>query len=128
MNTKSILVLFFLMICMLKVNAQDGIIDPMAQGSFQPTWESLQQYKVPEWFRNAKFGIWAHWGPQCQPEQGDWYARFMYEEGSAYNKWHVQNYGHPTKAGFKEVIHDWKAQNWDPDKLVKLYKRVGAQY
>ncbi len=95
---------------------------------FEPTWESLQQYKAPEWFRNAKFGIWAHWGPQCQPEQGDWYGRFMYVEGSDQYKWHVANYGHPSVAGFKEVIHDWKAENWDPGKLVALYKRVGAQY
>ena len=100
----------------------------VAPGKFEPTWKSLSQYKVPDWFRNAKFGIWAHWGPQCQPEQGDWYARGMYEEGSDYYKWHVQNYGHPSKAGFKEVIHDWKAQNWDPEKLLKLYKRAGAQY
>jgi len=102
--------------------------EPIAPGKFEPTWQSLSQYKVPDWYRNAKFGIWAHWGPQCQPEQGDWYARGMYEEGSAYNKWHVQNYGHPSKAGFKEVINDWKAQNWDPEKLVALYKRAGAQY
>ena len=97
-------------------------------GKFEPTWQSLANYKVPEWFRNAKFGIWAHWGPQCQPEQGDWYARLMYDEGSEQYKWHVANYGHPSKAGFKEVINDWKAQNWDPEKLVALYKRAGAQY
>jgi alpha-L-fucosidase len=102
--------------------------EPVAAGRFQPTWQSLQQYKVPEWFRNAKFGIWAHWGPQCQPEQGDWYGRFMYDEGSEQYKWHVAHYGHPSKAGFKEVINDWKAQNWDPEKLVALYKRTGAQY
>jgi alpha-L-fucosidase len=102
--------------------------EPVAPGRFQPTWQSLQQYKVPEWFRNAKFGIWAHWGPQCQPEQGDWYGRFMYDEGSEQYKWHVAHYGHPSKAGFKEVIKDWKAQHWDPEKLVALYKRTGAQY
>lgn len=102
--------------------------EPVAQGKFQANWESLKQYKAPEWFRNAKFGIWAHWGPQCQPGQGDWYARGMYNEGSAQYKWHVQNYGHPSKAGFKEVIHSWKAENWNPDKLVALYKRAGAQY
>jgi alpha-L-fucosidase len=102
--------------------------EPVAQGKFEPTWHSLQQYQVPEWFRNAKFGIWAHWGPQCQPEQGDWYGRLMYNEGSEQYKWHVANYGHPSKAGFKEVINDWKAQNWDPEKLVALYKRTGAQY
>jgi alpha-L-fucosidase len=102
--------------------------EPMDTGKFAPTWQSLQQYKVPEWFRNAKFGIWAHWGPQCQPEQGDWYARGMYDQGSNYYKWHVQHYGHPSKVGFKEVINDWKAEKWDPEKLVALYKRAGAQY
>jgi alpha-L-fucosidase len=102
--------------------------EPVTAGKFEANWQSLQQYKVPEWFRNAKFGIWAHWGPQCQPEQGDWYGRFMYDEGGEQYKWHVAHYGHPSKAGFKEVINDWKAQNWDPEKLVALYKRVGAQY
>ncbi|MFT3737185.1 MAG: alpha-L-fucosidase [Breznakibacter sp.] len=102
--------------------------EPMAPGKFEPSWESLKQYEVPEWFKNAKFGIWAHWGPQCQPEQGDWYARGMYDEGSGYYKWHVANYGHPSMVGFKDVCHDWKAQNWDPEHLVKLYKRCGAQY
>jgi alpha-L-fucosidase len=111
--------------CQIEVNTNK---EPIASGKFEPTWQSLQQYEVPEWFRNAKFGIWAHWGPQCQPEQGDWYGRFMYNEGSEQYKWHVEHYGHPSKAGFKEVINDWKAQNWDPEKLVALYKRVGAQY
>ncbi|MBN1768030.1 MAG: alpha-L-fucosidase [Prolixibacteraceae bacterium] len=110
---------------MVVVNTQN---EPMAQGKFEPTWQSLSQYKVPEWFRNAKFGIWAHWGPQCQAEMGDWYARGMYEEGGWQYNSHLQKYGHPSKVGFKEVINDWKAQNWNPEKLVALYKRVGAQY
>ena len=50
---------------------------------FKPNWESLSRYKVPDWFRDAKFGIWAHWGPQCVPEAGDWYARGMYQEHSS---------------------------------------------
>ena len=100
----------------------------MATGKFQPAWESLKQYQTPEWFRDAKFGIWAHWGPQCQPEDGDWYARGMYEEGSGQYKFHVAQYGHPSKFGFKDVIHEWKAENWDPEKLMALYKRAGAQY
>lgn len=54
----------------------------MQEGEFEPTWESLQNYKVPEWFRNAKFGIWAHWGPQCVEGSGDWMARSLYLEGS----------------------------------------------
>jgi alpha-L-fucosidase len=102
--------------------------ESVAKGKFEPTWQSLKQYETPEWFRNAKFGIWAHWGPQCQPGQGDWYARSMYNEGSRQYKWQVKNYGHPSKAGFKEVINDWKAEKWDPEKLVALYKKAGAQY
>lgn len=56
--------------------------EEIAKGPFQPDWQSLKQYKSPEWYKDAKFGIWAHWGAQCQPEAGDWYARFMYDEGS----------------------------------------------
>ena len=54
----------------------------LARGPFAPTWDSLtKNYRVPEWFRDAKFGIWAHWTAQCVPEQGDWYARRMYLAG-----------------------------------------------
>lgn len=98
------------------------------RGPFQPTWDSLRQYQVPDWFRDAKFGIWAHWGPQCQPERGDWYARGMYQEGSDQYKYHLQKYGHPSKFGFKDVINEWKAENWNPEELVALYKKAGAKY
>ena len=104
------------------------ITEPIAAGKFEPTWESLSQYKVPEWFKNAKFGIWAHWGPQCQPEMGDWYGRGMYQEGGWQYNSHLAKYGHPSKFGFKDVINEWKAEKWDPEKLVALYKRTGAQY
>jgi len=102
--------------------------EPMATGTFEPNWESLQQYEAPEWFRNAKFGIWAHWGPQCQPEAGDWYGRNMYIDGTHQNKIHLEKYGHPSESGFKDVINEWKADKWDPEKLVELYKKTGAQY
>lgn len=95
---------------------------------FNPTWDSLKKYKTPEWYQNAKFGIWAHWGPQCQPERGDWYARKMYHEGSEQYKFHVEKYGHPSEFGFKDVINEWKAENWNPEELISLYKKAGAQY
>lgn len=98
------------------------------KGPFKPTWESLQGYQTPEWFRDAKFGMWAHWGPQCQPEHGDWYARGMYEEGSSHYLYHLKKYGHPSKFGFKDVINEWKAENWNPEELVSLYKNAGAKY
>ena len=97
-------------------------------GPFQPSWESLGQYNTPEWFRDAKFGIWAHWGPQCQPERGDWYARGMYQEGSDQYKYHCEKYGHPSVFGFKDVINQWKAEKWEPDTLLALYKKAGARY
>ncbi|MGD0384489.1 MAG: alpha-L-fucosidase [Thermoguttaceae bacterium] len=103
-------------------------VEPMQTGKFEPTWESLSQYQTPEWFRDAKFGIWAHWGAQCEPEQGDWYARNMYFENERQGKYHREHYGHPSKFGFKDVINQWKAENWDPEKLMALYKRAGAQY
>ena len=102
--------------------------EPVAVGKFQPTWESLKQYQVPEWFHDAKFGIWAHWGPQCQPEDGDWYARNMYFPGNSQYKFHTNHYGSPLEFGFKDVIHEWHAQNWNPEKLMALYQRAGAQY
>lgn len=106
----------------------DQLNEPIANGPFKPTWESLQNYKTPEWFRDAKLGMWAHWGPQCQPEAGDWYARNMYQEGSWQYKIHLQKYGHPSKFGFKDVINEWKADKWNPEELVSLYKGAGAQY
>ena len=102
--------------------------EQMEEGIFVPTWESLSQYETPEWYKDAKFGIWAHWGPQCQPMDGDWYARHMYYEGTDQYKYHLAHYGNPKDYGFKEVIRDWKAEHWDPEKLVKLYKDCGAEY
>jgi alpha-L-fucosidase len=103
-------------------------LPPIAQGPFTPDWNSLTNYQTPEWFRDAKFGIWAHWGPQCQPEHGDWYARSMYQEGSGDYQSHLREYGHPSTNGFKDVIHVWQAEHFDPDHLLKFYKANGAKY
>jgi alpha-L-fucosidase len=100
----------------------------IAPGPFKPDMDSLKQYRCPEWFRDAKFGIWAHWGPQVVPMDGDWYARGMYEEGSKHYKYHVEHYGHPSEFGYKDIIPLWKAEKWDPDRLMQLYKRAGAKY
>jgi alpha-L-fucosidase len=101
---------------------------PVADGPFKPTMESLKNYQCPEWFRDAKFGIWAHWGPQSVPMDGDWYARGIYEQGSGHYNYHLEHYGHPSVFGYKDIIPLWKAEKWDPDRLMRLYKRAGAQY
>ena len=100
----------------------------IAAGPFQPTWESLRAYQTPDWFRDAKFGIWAHWSAQCVPEQGDWYARRMYIQGDHANEWEVAHYGHPSKFGFMEIDNLWKADKWQPAQLMDLYKSAGAKY
>jgi alpha-L-fucosidase len=110
-----------------EVPAGSGIY-PIAPGPFKPGWRSMRQYACPDWFRDAKFGIWAHWGPQCQPEQGDWYAYHMYEQSSPQYQYHLAHYGHPSKFGYKDICNAWKADKWDPEKMIELYQRAGAKY
>lgn len=101
---------------------------------FEDNIQSLRAYECPEWFRDAKFGIWAHWGPQSVPMQGDWYARAMYEPNNnkPYKKdiyeYHIKNYGHPSEFGYKDLIPLWKAEKFDPTSLMKLFKEAGAKY
>ncbi len=99
-----------------------------APDTFVGSIESLQQYTCPEWFRDAKFGIYLHWGVYSVPEQGEWYARWMYQQGMGAYKHHVKTYGHPSEFGYKDFIPRWEAENFDPNELVGLFKRAGARY
>jgi alpha-L-fucosidase len=126
-SVKQTLLVVLLTVLALSVPAQQDVAK-VAPGHFKPTEESLKQYQYPEWFRDAKFGIWAHWGPQAVPLQGDWYAREMYREGGNDYKYHTEHYGHPSEFGYKDIIPLWKAERWDPEKLMALYKKAGARY
>ncbi len=95
---------------------------------FKPTFESLRGYECPAWFRDAKFGIWSHWGPQSVPMFGDWYARNMYIQGSQQYNYHLRHYGHPSQFGYKDLCALWKAENFDPEGLMDLYVKAGAKY
>ncbi len=95
---------------------------------FEPTFESLRTYKCPDWFRDVKFGIWSHWGPQSVPMCGDWYARNMYIQGTDQYEYHLRTYGHPSKFGYKDICALWKAENFDPDALMEKYYKAGARY
>ena len=97
-------------------------------GPFAGARDSLAAYRCPEWFRDAKFGIWAHWGPQSAPEDGDWYARNLYLQGTRQYNSHLARYGHPTRFGYKDIIPTWKGEQFDPEHLVGLYKKAGAKY
>ena len=125
---KKNLLLSVLLVIGLTANAQSNNNVEVETGQFSSDWNSLSAWECPEWFKNAKFGIWAHWGPQCHAEAGDWYARFMYYAGSGAYNWHISHFGNPATFGLKDLCNDWKAQNWNPEELVNLYKSVGARY
>ncbi len=95
---------------------------------FDATFESLREYKCPDWFRDVKFGIWSHWGPQSVPMAGDWYARNMYVQGTVQYNYHVRHYGHPSKFGYLDICKLWKAEKFDPEHLMELYYKAGARY
>lgn len=95
---------------------------------FTPDAESLVRYKAPDWFRDAKLGMWACWGPEAVPEMGDWYARNMYIQGHPQYEDHLARYGHPSRFGYKDIVPLWKGENWEPDRLMGLYKKAGAKY
>jgi alpha-L-fucosidase len=100
-----------------------------AKGPVQANWPSLvDHYRYPDWFRDAKLGLWAHWGPQSVPEQGDWYGRLMYQQGHPMYEHHLKTYGHPTKTGMLDITNRWTADKWDPDALIARYQKVGARY
>ena len=101
----------------------------VAAGPYTPDWKGLSRnYTVPDWWREAKFGVWAHWDPQSMPEQGDWYARGMYIQGSGQYEFNLKNFGHPSEYGYKDICHNWVIDKWNPEELMNLYVEMGARY
>lgn len=117
---------------LLRTGAATAMLAPSIAGASPPIaadWQALAAaYRTPDWFRDAKFGIWSHWGPQCVPEFGDWYGRQMYIQGNRFYDHHVRTYGHPSKFGFIDLIGRWRAEAWQPESLMALYRKAGARY
>ena len=108
---------------------------PISPGPCEPTWKSLgDHFQTPSWWRQAKIGVWLHWGPQSVGEDGDWYAKWIYMPKYAWGKYtdvypdHLARFGHPSQFGYKDILPLWKAEKWEPDKLMALYRRAGARY
>jgi alpha-L-fucosidase len=102
---------------------------PLGDGPVAASGKSLlDNYAVPDWYRDAKLGLWAHWGPQCAPEAGDWYGRHLYLDDNPQAELHRKLYGHPADHGFIDVIAGWKAEHWDSDAIVAAYKNAGARF
>jgi alpha-L-fucosidase len=127
-NLRSILLVFLTTVISTAGYSQDKEL----------SWEELsEQYEIPEWFSDARFGVWVHWGAQSVPEYGGgWYARHMYMQdvgketfGKNAYSYHLKTFGHPSKVGYKDVIHAWKAENLNTDSLLQYFtQQLGARY
>jgi alpha-L-fucosidase len=104
----------------------------VATGLYTADWKALGlAYSTPEWWRDAKLGAWAHWDPQSMPEQGDWYAYRMYQQGSADFNYQVSHFGDPGGSnpyGYKDICQNWVIDQWDPKSLMNLYVQMGAKF
>src|SRR6267378_5451808 len=99
------------------------------QGPYRPDWQSLRTYTAPDWYRDAKFGIFIHWGVYSVPAFGDeWYPRNMYREDTEEYKHHLATYGPPYKFGYKDFIPMFRAERFDPAAWARLFKQAGARY
>lgn len=105
------------------------IDEVIKNGKYKDTWQSLQQYRVPEWYENAKFGIFIHWGVYSVPAFGsEWYSRNMYIQGSREYEHHIKTYGEHKDFGYKDFIPMFKAERFNADEWAELFKQAGAQY
>ncbi len=99
--------------------------------TYKPTWNSLKTHTTPQWFKDAKFGIYTHWGiysvPACGPN-GTWYPYNMYREGTEQYQYHLRTYGPPSEFGYKDFIPMFKGEKFDPDEWAELFKKAGAQF
>ncbi|TAK93084.1 MAG: alpha-L-fucosidase, partial [Verrucomicrobia bacterium] len=114
-----------------KIDASLKEIETVAKrGPFQPTWESItNRFMTPEWYRDAKFGLFIHWGAYAVPAFGsEWYPRDMYVAGSKEFKHHVETYGPQSKFGYKDFIPQFKAEKFDASAWAKLFKEAGVKY
>ena len=99
------------------------------RGPFHPNWDSLNRYEVPEWFRDAKFGIFIHWGVYSVPAfANEWYSRNMYIQGNAAYQHQIATWGSESKFGYKDFIPMFKAEKFDPNAWISLFRSAGAKY
>ncbi|HHY83201.1 MAG TPA: alpha-L-fucosidase [Clostridiales bacterium] len=114
---------------MVKQKILENIHNKIEQGPFSASWDSLENYKIPQWYEDAKFGIFIHWGVYCVPAFGnEWYPRNMYIRGSREFEYHIANYGPHSKFGYKDFIPMFKAEKFDPAAWAELFKKSGARY
>ena len=98
-------------------------------GPYRADWETLRKYEIPQWYKDAKFGIFIHWSVFSVPgSQNEWYPRNMYQQNDPAFKEHIERYGTQDKFGYKDFIPRFKAEKWDPADWARLFKDAGARY
>ena len=108
----------------------DSVASPRGTEVFQDNWQNIaENYQFPEWFVDAKFGIFIHWGAYAVPAFGsEWYPRHMYQKGSNENNHHIETWGPQDKFGYKDFIPMFKAEKFDADEWAELFRKSGAKY
>ncbi|TXG38427.1 alpha-L-fucosidase [Seonamhaeicola maritimus] len=116
--------------CIQNANKETAEVVKVEAPKFTEDWESLGKHnESPEWFKDAKLGIYFHWGLYSVPAFGnEWYPRWMHFEDNKFYKHHVENYGHPSEFGYHDFAPMFKAEKFDPDAWAKLFKDAGAQF
>src|SRR5882672_6973369 len=101
----------------------------MSDGPYRPDWETLRKFEIPQWYQDAKFGIFIHWSVFAVPGvQNEWYPRNMYQQKDPAFHEHLKKYGPQDKFGYKDLIPQFKAEKWDPADWARLFKQAGARY
>ena len=109
-----------------KINEIQAVI---GQGPYRDDWKSLSAYRVPEWYRKLRFGIFIHYGLFSVPAyDNEWYPRSMYQKGSRAYQHHLECYGEHAKFGYKDFIPMFRAEHFDADRWAEIFKKSGAQY
>jgi alpha-L-fucosidase len=111
------------------IEAKKAIRQRIETGPFAASWDSLKGYTAPEWYQDARFGIFIHWGLYAVPAfANEWYPRNMYLQGTPEFQHHVETYGPHTQFGYKDFIPLFTAERFDPDHWANLFRRAGAQF
>ena len=108
----------------------DSVASPKGTEVFQDNWQNIaENYKFPEWFVDAKFGIFIHWGVYAVPAfDSEWYSRHMYQKDHIAYKHHIETWGPQDKFGYKDFVPMFKAERFNADEWADLFKKSGAKY
>lgn len=124
---KAIYLAYLTLVLLVSCNAP---VEPLESGGkFEPNWTSLQQFTPPDWFRDAKFGIYCHWGPYSVPAyKTEWYSHHMYRKDHPIRAYHEATYGSVAEFGYKDFIPLFTAEKFDADEWAELFAKAGAKF